>query len=414
MNIKETFLRLTSRTYPNKTEWELFHLLPDDLYTDGYGNKYFIIGDNPTVMFTSHLDTATSANTTVNHVIEGDIIKTDGKSILGADDKAGVTIMLYMMERGVKGLYYFFLGEEVGCLGSKWLSEAHAKTPDAYIKKVVSFDRRGKDSVITFQSSTRCCSEDFATALSKELNEKSNTLGIEFSYKNDPTGVYTDSAKFTKIYPECTNISVGYQSEHTFMESQNIDHLEKLAKTVCLVDWESLPVSRDPSKVEYSDYYGDYYGYSGRRNYQYNNSWDNYDVYGKKTTVTQPVIDKHWFMDGNFLSYVELNKSNEVVSVYFTTERINSELDLIQDMIDGLDVPYKSLEWDGSELVVNLIDGYSNVENHKEKITREELSQYIPELLFWIDEIVEESEKSVTKVLASSEISELDFYDEYE
>jgi len=413
MNIKESFLRLTSRTYPNKTESELFHLLPENLETDGYGNKYFIIGENPSVMFTSHLDTATSANTPVNHVIDGDIIKTDGKSILGADDKAGVTIMLYMMEKGVKGLYYFFLGEEVGCLGSRWLSEVHAKTPDAYIKKVVSFDRRGKDSVITFQSSSRCCSEDFGTALSKELNEKAKTLGIDFLYKNDPTGVYTDSAKFTKIYPECTNISVGYQSEHTLMESQNIDHLEKLAKTVCLVDWESLPVSRDPSKIEYSDYYSDYYGYGcGSRsyNYKYDSRWDNYG--STKTSVAKPTNEKHWFMDGNLLSYVELNSSDEVVSVYFTQERINKELDLIQDMIDDLDVPYKSLVWNGSELEVNFIDGFKNIENFNNKISREELSQYIPELLFWVDELDKEEQKS--SILVNSGISELDFYSGFE
>ncbi|NBO22493.1 M28 family peptidase [bacterium] len=394
MNIKETFLKLTSRTYPNKTEYELFHLLPSDLKNDDYGNKFYVIGENPSVMFTSHLDTATAANTPVNHVFEGDIIKTDGKSILGADDKAGVTIMLYMMSKGVKGLYYFFLGEEVGCLGSKWLSEVHAKDPNPYIKKVVSFDRRGTDSVITFQSSSRCCSDAFGSALSKELNEKAKTLGIDFSYKNDPTGVYTDSAKFVKIYPECTNISVGYKSEHTFMETQNIDHLEKLAQTVVLVDWENLPVERDPSKVEYSNYYGKYKGYYS--------GWDNfdneyyYDEFGYGYTYSRgykPKLDKHWFMDDdedNFLSYVELNKDGEVVGVSFSQERIEFELECIQDLFDDLGVAYKSIEWNGIDLSItypeHLVDEYKFLN----KVRREELSQYIPELNFWVDSIEEE------------------------
>ena len=86
MDIKETFLKLTSKTYPHGTESELFDLLPDYLDIDQFGNRFYQIGDNPTCMFTSHLDTATSAKTDVIHVEEGNIIKTDGKSILGADD----------------------------------------------------------------------------------------------------------------------------------------------------------------------------------------------------------------------------------------------------------------------------------------------------------------------------------------
>lgn len=86
---------------------------------DEFGNLYKIVGDKYSTMFACHLDTATSALTDVDHVIDGDIIKTDGTSILGADDKAGVTILMYMIENNIPGLYYFFLGEEVGCVGSK-------------------------------------------------------------------------------------------------------------------------------------------------------------------------------------------------------------------------------------------------------------------------------------------------------
>ena len=121
MDIKSTFLRLTNKTYPHGTEAELNGLLPDFLDTDEFGNRFYKIGES-TCMFTSHLDTATQANTIVNHVIDGDIIRTDGQSILGADDKAGVTIMLYMIEHNVTGLYYFFVGEEVGGIGSSDLA----------------------------------------------------------------------------------------------------------------------------------------------------------------------------------------------------------------------------------------------------------------------------------------------------
>lgn len=160
MDIKETFLKLTRHTYPHGYEHGLFDLLPQNLEMDEFGNLSIKIGQSDT-MFTSHLDTATSANVPVNHVFEGNLIKTDGKSILGADDKAGVTIMLNMIEKEIPGLYYFFLGEEVGCVGSKKVAEKHKTQKLDYIKKVVSFDRRGTDSVISFQASQRCCSDTF-------------------------------------------------------------------------------------------------------------------------------------------------------------------------------------------------------------------------------------------------------------
>jgi hypothetical protein len=64
------------------------------------------------------------------------------------------------------------------------------------------------------------------------------------SYIKDDGGVYTDSAEFDYI-PECTNISVGYYSEHTVNEQQDINHLIDLCVACVSVDWESLPVVRD-------------------------------------------------------------------------------------------------------------------------------------------------------------------------
>ncbi len=115
--------------------------------------------------------------------------------------------------------------------------------------KIVSFDRRGTDSVITFQSSSRTCSDEFAQELSKQLN----LVEPSFFYKKDNGGIYTDSAEFTSIIPECTNVSVGYYNEHTTSEKQDIVHLSKLAEACLLVDWENLPIARDPSRIEVCD-----------------------------------------------------------------------------------------------------------------------------------------------------------------
>ena len=241
MNITKKFLELTSRTYPHGTERELFHLLNKDLKEDEFGNLFIKIGESD-AMFTSHLDTATKALCEVNHIFEKNIIKTDGKSILGADDKAGVTIMLYMIEHNIPGLYYFFVGEEMGGIGSADLAISKHKNLKG-INKCISFDRRGYKSVITHQMFESCCTDTFADALTEAFNEQ----GMEF--EKDNTGIFTDSAHFIGVIDECTNISVGYFNEHTKREHQNITYLEKLCKVCTNINWDNLPVKNNNNKI---------------------------------------------------------------------------------------------------------------------------------------------------------------------
>lgn len=381
MDIKSKFLELTSHTYPHGKEHLLFDKLPQDLDMDEFGNLYKKIGESD-VMFTSHLDTATSAFTQVNHVLEEGIIKTDGKSLLGADDKAGLVIMLYMMENNVPGLYYFFLGEEVGCVGSRKVAAKHLTEKLPYINKVISFDRRGTDSVITFQGGSRCASEEFAQALSKELNINESS----FSYKPDPTGIYTDSAQFVKIYPECTNISVGYYNEHTTSEKQDINHLVKLAEACLKVDWNSLPVNRDMTKDEWS-YETRYGSYGGRWGSGYGWSYDDEDWgigggYGYKNYGSKPQTKKVSFYDDEFnhqSSFEIDSKTLEIVSVNLHKERILQEEAIIYDFLNlkpphGIELSYETMSWDGMTLTVTYKDKPAS------KAKREDFKDYLPEI----------------------------------
>jgi hypothetical protein len=385
MNIEKKFIELTSHTYPHGTEDKTFIMLPKKLKSDEFGNLFLKIGESD-VMFTSHLDTATSANCVVNHVIENDngirTIKTDGKSILGADDKAGVVIMLYMMEKKVPGLYYFFLGEEVGCVGSKKVANKHNTDPIQGINKVVSFDRRGTDSVITYQTNGRCCSDEFGEALAKELNLNDST----FKYKIDPTGIYTDSAQFTKIYPECTNISVGYYSEHTFRERQDIEHLEKLAVACTKVDWKSLPVKRDKTVTEYKSY--------GRSYNRWGDDYDDwYGGYGEyPTTITRriaaPADVKEWFYDDEFRfvsDYTLDGVTKKYKSVTISPERRSREVDLIAKLFDDLQLEYSTFSWDGVKLTVSYFDKEDTI------ATREDMIDFFDEF-----DLHKLSEKCVT------------------
>src|ERR1017187_7304591 len=93
--IFDTFIKLTSKTYPFGYENTLVYdmiqcgVFPKDLQTDANGNYFYQIGESRTI-FASHFDTACKDKVAVTHVVKGNIIETDGKTILGADDKAGV------------------------------------------------------------------------------------------------------------------------------------------------------------------------------------------------------------------------------------------------------------------------------------------------------------------------------------
>jgi hypothetical protein len=278
--IKEVFIRMTSRTVPYGHEDDFVRdimplIFPEGIQKDDWGNYFYKIGESRTI-FASHLDTVSKEYQSVTHVFDGKYIKTDGKTTLGADDKAGVTVLLWMIQNNIPGLYYFFIGEEVGCIGSG-LAAKYGDFKGKY-DRIISFDRRDVESIITFQSYSRCCSDAFADDLCHELN-KSGMV-----YSKDTGGVYTDSAEFVDIIPECTNVSVGYYKEHTTEEKQDIEHLINLCKACVEVDWENLSVKRNPSVHEAKSYSssssswsGNTYSNRGRnwrsRDYGYHDDW---------------------------------------------------------------------------------------------------------------------------------------------
>jgi hypothetical protein len=271
----ETFLRLTSKTVPygfeDKFMAEVKNLFPADIEQDAHGNYFYKIGESRTI-FASHLDTVSKDYVAVTHVLDGDLIRTDGKTTLGADDKAGTTVMLWMIKNQVPGLYYFFIGEEVGCIGSGLASQ---KEDFKDYDRILSFDRRGTGSIITHQSCGRSCSDSFADALCGEFN----FLGLDYS--KDSGGVYTDSAEFADDIQECTNVSVGYYKEHTTNEHQDIAHLTALAEACVQVDWEGLPTKRNPNVYEAKPYSGYGYGTSSSKTYSTYDDWyDEDDIDG--------------------------------------------------------------------------------------------------------------------------------------
>jgi len=345
MRISRKFRQLTKLTYPHGTESMLINHLPSGYKEDSFGNYYLQIGDKVSTMFTCHLDTACFKQEKVRHVIEGNFIKTDGTTILGADDKAGMTVLLYMIEKNIPGLYYFFIGEESGCIGSGRLSRSWLDTDFCeYITKIVSFDRRGTNSIITHQLYGRGCSDEFGQDLANKLN--STKYGMNFIL--DDTGIYTDSAKFIGLVPECTNISVGYYSEHTKSERQDIDFLRRLCKAVCEISWDELVVI------------------SGNKNSHSSYDWfdDDYDDFEDDSF-------EEW--SGNYYSYFMTN--GNITKMYISDDQIIKEKPIISKWLRNNNIcpgalSIDSIDWNGNSLFVD--GNYIG--------DRYDLSDFIPEL----------------------------------
>lgn len=224
--------------------------------TDPHGNTHLTIchtdGSLPKTCFTSHTDTVDNKRgdnmIVVDHQGMASVL---GGGVLGADDGAGMYIMLEMILEDVPGHYVFFSTEEQGRVGS-----SKYNMPE-HVQVCVSFDRKGTKDLITHQMGERGCSDAFADSLIAQLAQH----GLD--YEKDPTGSFTDSYSFFSTVPECINLSCGYYNQHTKQESLDTVFLEHLIDAVVLIDWESLAVERDPSKIELEDDWGWHMGKFG-------------------------------------------------------------------------------------------------------------------------------------------------------
>jgi hypothetical protein len=218
-------------------------------WQDAVGNTHLDLRMDKTnrTLFVAHTDTVHKNDgrqqPMVNaHMMTCNLADTQA-TCLGADDGAGIMVLLHLIKNNVPAYYIFTRGEERGGIGATHLVKTYPHLL-AQFDRAIAFDRKGTSSVISHQGWARCCSEAFAETLSDRLS--TDTL----MYAPDDGGVYTDTAEFVDIIPECTNISVGYLHEHTTKESLDLQHLVDLMDQVVCIDWDALPTERDPSVKE--------------------------------------------------------------------------------------------------------------------------------------------------------------------
>lgn len=224
-------------------------------YPDNNGNYVLEVGKSK-ICFASHYDSVHNSDGMQTISIKNDLVSLalpSDSNCLGADCATGMWLMLEMIEAKVEGVYVIHAQEESGCIGSLAMVKSNPKWLDK-LDVVISFDRKGKESIITHQMMIRTASDAFAISLDK-------ILGL--NQRPDNTGSYTDSNSYQTRVAECTNLSVGYEGQHTKFETQDISFAIELRNALVAANWSELVVERDPSVVQYdytenwaSRYYG--------------------------------------------------------------------------------------------------------------------------------------------------------------
>ena len=282
---------------------------PLGVVRDDFDNLLIKIGDTQ-VLWSCHTDTVHSVSARQKLTIDtrgmlgSSMLKdAEGKltqrlsNCLGADCSTGVWLMIQMIRAKVPGLYIFHREEEVGGRGSSHIKkELKAKTYKYQswfdgINYAIAFDRYGLTSIISRQSGGECCSQTFVNSLADILNtgfEATNFAGTQqtvmFGYKADRGGTFTDTANYMGLISECTNISVGYYSQHRNTEYQDLEHMDLLLQKLLQFDESKLVHIRDASKHSDYSWYDDYDSeLKWNGGYYYNNGRGNYVTYPKTT-----------------------------------------------------------------------------------------------------------------------------------
>lgn len=194
---------------------------------DKMGNLYITKGDADTYpCVVAHMDQVQKDHPDDFYVIEtkelllGYSRKERRQCGLGADDKNGIWIALKCLRKYDFLKCAFFVGEEIGCIGSD------KADLEFFIdcRFVLQCDRKGKSDFITNISGTELCSVDFI----KDCNLS------KYGYKT-ANGLMTDvdALKENELAVSCCNISCGYYNAHTDEEITVKSDLWNCLNLVC-------------------------------------------------------------------------------------------------------------------------------------------------------------------------------------
>ena len=199
---------------------------------DRHGNlldeKTYGTEHGPTILLNAHLD--------IVHELEPDrvILKENGiwsssKGILGADDRAGVAVLLYIAEHLIhssfsgKVKFIFTVQEEIGLVGAEKVDDNFLWGTDA----AIVVDRRGTGDIVTSCGGFfPFCDEQYGRFIEDLAKEKGFT-----GWKCTPGGS-SDTGIWASHGIQSVNLSAGYQHEHTKNESLDVKACFQTAQLV--------------------------------------------------------------------------------------------------------------------------------------------------------------------------------------
>jgi hypothetical protein len=206
---------------------------------DASGNYILTVGTKaPHTAFVAHSDTVETQSGRVVFTVDtktgiiGLSPKDKDSRCLGADDGAGIFLLLEMIRNQVPGLYLICAKEEVGCVGARDLA-ARSSVIFKGITAAIEFDRHdlNGNEVITHM----CVGQTAGNLWSETL---ADALGMGFKPSDD--GLITDTAEFVGLVANCTNITVGYRGHHTRRETLDLFALRALRDRLVALDWDAL------------------------------------------------------------------------------------------------------------------------------------------------------------------------------
>lgn len=224
---------------------------------DNAGNVYFVKGESETYpVVVAHLDQVQKAHAKdFKAVVTEDIVFGYSPSEkeyqgLGADDKNGLWIALKCLETFDVIKVAFFVGEEIGCVGSSKCDMNFF----ADARFVVEPDRRGGSDLITSISGYDIASKEFLNAFDY----------ASFGYK-ETSGLMTDVLELTErgVGVACINMSCGYYNPHSDEEFTVIADLLNALDLVEHIITTCTDVYAHKATYSYSGYNGKWSGYYG-------------------------------------------------------------------------------------------------------------------------------------------------------
>lgn len=277
------------------------------------GNIYIVKGDSDTYpCVVAHLDQVQSSReqdfkaVETEDVIFGWAPSTGKFQGLGADDKNGIWIALKCLEEFDVLKVAFFVGEEVGCIGS-------GKADMTFFENcrfIVQPDRKGSSDLIT-SICGEICSSDFERDIQAPL----------FGY-TATSGLMTDVLELSErgVGVSCINLSCGYYKPHTEEEYTIKRDIVNCLNFVRFIITNCTDV--------YPHKYDDGYSY-GRYNGVYSHYYGGHSVYGGY---------------GGYDTYRSYTSSGNKMGVKIIKSTDYSDLDSFTDQLMFENVGYKPEE----------------------------------------------------------------------